>query len=130
MPAQQDCITFLHEAQREKFEPRQVVDIVRSNFDDQALRDHIYVVAQNMTRPSVHDETMSKVDDTLLEGDIRRGGVFNIILASQTSADLGREGSIVNTDTREEKVSLSSREDAQIKDDEKMVHERGRGSIV
>ena len=75
-----------------------------------------------MTRPSVHDETMSKVDDTLLEGDIRRDSVFNIILASQTSADLGREGSIVNTDTREEKVSLSSHEDAQIKDDEKMVH--------
>ena len=43
-----DCITFLHEAQRERFEPEQLLDIVRANFDDKSLRDHIYVVTRNM----------------------------------------------------------------------------------
>ena len=103
-----DCITFLHEAQRENFEPRQVVDIVRTNFDDEALRDHLYVVAQNMAQHALTKGTHFRtVDDALLEGSINKEDVFDILFSSQIGNDLGREGLYPTLETREESMSAS-----------------------
>ena len=75
-----DCITFLHEAQRERFMPNEIVDIVLNNFTDLQLRDHVYIVAQNMaTHPSNRSNLLIDEADAVLEGQSNMEDIFDIL---------------------------------------------------
>ena len=93
-----DCITFLHEAQREHFMPNEIVDIVLNNFTDPCLRDHMYIVAQNMASSDAGGKQTQLEDkaqntffnpdrqhvrieeaDAILEGSTSKDDVFDIL---------------------------------------------------
>ena len=75
-----DCITFLHEAQRERFMPNEIVDIVLNNFTDLKLRDHVYIVAQNMaTSPLNPSNSFVEEADAVLEGQSNMDDIFDIL---------------------------------------------------
>ena len=60
--------------------PNEIVDIVLNNFTDLQLRDHVYIVAQNMaTHPSNRSNLLIDEADAVLEGQSNMEDIFDIL---------------------------------------------------
>lgn len=96
-----DWVIFLHESERERCPPGTVVSIVRNNFADLRLRDHLYIVAQQVALDARRQRRKERAfaaggsgGDTPSVPRLQSGDVFES--GSPTAAGASKEGEDVD----------------------------------